>query len=297
MKRAALLGLMAWVVGGCAGGPAPLPQPEDRDLARTIRLARVAFDSGNYQQATALYRDAASRGEARDDAWAIADAHYGAGVSLLRQRNEAAALAEVEAAREALALVEAPAFLELVLLEATLRYRLGQPEAALRLAAVLRGEEEPMIAGRAMVLDGLIASDRGDPQTLAEDLAAVRALEEAGLAADEVELEARLRLLQGQPSEAAAAFQRAADLRRDELDYEGMTRALVAAAAASEASADLQQAAELYLRAGRSAAARGQPEAGDWLRSAERLAISAGYSELAQEARERLRQWESSSAS
>lgn len=49
-----------------------------------MRLARVAFDSGNYPQAVALYREAASRGEACDDALAITDAHYGAGVSLLR---------------------------------------------------------------------------------------------------------------------------------------------------------------------------------------------------------------------
>ena len=129
MSRTASLVVSFWLLAGCAGGPDPQVQLEDRDLARAMRLARVAFDSGNYQQATALYRDAAARGEARDDAWAIADAHYGAGASLLRQREEIAALEAVEAGREALALVEAQPFAELELLEATLRYRLGQAGA------------------------------------------------------------------------------------------------------------------------------------------------------------------------
>lgn len=296
MIRTALLAVTFWLLAGCAGGADPQLQPEDRDLVRAMRLARVAFDSGNYRQAAALYGDAAAYAEARDDAWAIADAHYGAGASLLRQRQEMAALAEVEAAREALALVDAQPFAELRLLEATVRYRLGQLERVSELVGPLRREQEPVIAGRAIVLDGLLASDGGDAEALAQDLVALRALHEAGLAADEAELEGRLQLLQDQPGAAVAAFQRAAELRRDELDYEGMTRALAAAAAASEAATELPQAAELYLRAGRSAAARDQPEAGDWLRSAELLAERAGRPELAQEARERLQQWRSTGA-
>src|SRR2546429_311834 len=71
------------------------------------------------------------------------------------------------------------------------------------------------------------------------------------LKADQLELDGRQALLRGDASAAKAALLAAADLRRAALDYAGMARVLALAGAAAGSGPD---AADLYLRAGRSAA-------------------------------------------
>jgi tetratricopeptide (TPR) repeat protein len=290
MKRVLLAAALVSLVAGCSSsGKAPQGSLPDRELNRSMRLARVAFNTGDYPQALNFYRDAASRGEARDDALAIADAHYGAGASLLRQHDYRVGLDEVAAARSALALVDAPDFPELRLLEATLYYRLGNWQEALRLAESLR-DESPALAGRGLFLSGLVASDRGDSHGLKAAAEGLDALQVPELDADRRELDGRLALMQGRYVQAADDFEAAAGGRRESLDYEGMTRALTAAAEASQDASEHSRAAELFLRAGRSAAVRGASEAADLLRRAETAANVAGLPELAAEARERLRE-------
>ena len=297
MNRLVAAASLALLLVGCGtAGRVPEPTLQDRDLARASRLARVAFDAGRYAQATALYREAATYAEGRDDALALADAHYGAGVSLLRQGEEVAALEEVRAAHAALALVAADTFPELLLLEATLSYRLGQPERVLALADTLRSAPPP-VAGRALFLSGLVAADRGDALALAGVRARLDALALAELAPDRLELEGRQQLLGGHPGEAAAAFEQSAAGRRAQLDYPGMARALAAAGAAREQAGELVRAAELYLRAGRSAAARDEAPARGWLARAEALAERAGDSAVAREARQHLGALEAASGS
>jgi hypothetical protein len=77
---------------------------------------------------------------------------------------------------------------------------------------------------------------------------------------------------------ARASFLEAAGLRRETLDYPGMARALAGAAASAREAGDAAGAAELYLRAGRSAllSGAGGPQAEAWLAEADRLARVAG---------------------
>ncbi len=85
--------------------------------------------------------------------------------------------------------------------------------------------------------------------------------------ADAAELRARL-------TDDLALALRAADLRRDQLDYRGMARALALAAQFATAP---NAAADLYLRAGRSAAGQGDTaQARLWLNQARELAPDAG---------------------
>jgi hypothetical protein len=87
--------------------------------------------------------------------------------------------------------------------------------------------------------------------------------------ADRLELQARLGLRQGDPAAARAAAMQAAGIRQEGLDYRGMARALAVAAQAAERSGDREGAADLYLRAGRSAAAQSDADtARPWLERA-----------------------------
>ena len=145
------------------------------------------------------------------------------------------------------------------LITATAAFRLGDLASADRLAAGLSGAP-PDLADAAWFLRGLIADARGDRPGLE---AAAAALTPSADAADAGELRARL-------THDPALALRVAGLRRDALDYRGMARALALAAGCTP---DVVAAADLYLRAGRSAAAEGDaPQARTWLGRARALA-------------------------
>ena len=111
----------------------------------------------------------------------------------------------------------------------------------------------------------------------------------APFATDRNELAGRLAMLQGDPAGARDAFLTVADARRTALDYPGMTRALAAAGAAAEALGSSSEAADLWLRAGRSAQLGGQTsEARIWLIRARDLAGQAGATDITVEATARL---------
>jgi hypothetical protein len=96
---------------------------------------------------------------------------------------------------------------------------------------------------------------------------------------DLAELQARL-------SHSAALALRAADQRRNELDYRGMARDLALAAQLTVSAPD---AADLYLRAGRSAAAQGDTvDARIWLGNARRLAVDTALRGDAEQALQQL---------
>jgi hypothetical protein len=99
------------------------------------------------------------------------------------------------------------------------------------------------------------------------DVDPLAALSPTANTADAAELRARL-------TDDLALALRAADLRRDQLDYRGMARALALAAQFATAP---NAAADLYLRAGRSAAGQGDTaQARLWLNQARELAPDAG---------------------
>jgi hypothetical protein len=145
------------------------------------------------------------------------------------------------------------------LVVATALFRQNDAAAADRIAAPLAAGGDKAVADAAWFLRGLIADSRGDRAMLAESSAA---LSPAAEPADRMELQARVK------HDSALALN-AADLRREQLDYRGMARAL---ALAAQFTGDAGVAADLYLRAGRSAAGRGDAaQAKAWLGKAREL--------------------------
>jgi uncharacterized protein HemY len=104
------------------------------------------------------------------------------------------------------------------------------------------------------------------------------------LRADHAELRGYLAIAEHNWPAAVQAFNTAASLRRESLDYVSMGRALALAGAAAERSGQQRLAAVFYLRAGRSAAQLGRKqEAVHWLMQAQSLARQAGDDRTLQE--------------
>ena len=116
---------------------------------------------------------------------------------------------------------------------------------------------------------GLIADDRGDTAGIERALSAIAVTLGPEQQADAAELSARLALRQGDIVGARAEALRASSLRRDLLDYHSMARSLALAARAAELADDTPNAADLYFRAGRTAAAENDADSAKrWLRLA-----------------------------
>jgi tetratricopeptide (TPR) repeat protein len=241
------------VLAGCSS--APKGPPEDRTLARLGHAGDIAFNLEQPEQAAEQYRAALARARTRDDAAAIADAGFNLATAQLRAGQPRAALdtarqLQAELARRGVA---EPAF---DLVAATALFRLNDLAAADVLAAGLTRQTDPALADSAWFLRGLIADTGADGPGLATAAASLTAAADAG---DSAELRARV-------SHDRALALRAADLRRDALDYRGMARCL---ALAARYTPDASSAADLYLRAGRSAAAQGDvQQARIWLSAA-----------------------------
>jgi hypothetical protein len=268
MSALAALLLAGLLLAACGSRPLP-PEPPDPELARLSRVGQLAFQQGRMDQAATLFREALARARTRDDTAAIADQAINLSVAELRRFDNEAARDVAREGRLEMGRRQAPVPPELPLVEATARWRLGDPgaEALARQAAA-----QPATAERGSFLLGLIAADRRDAAALAAVRPAVR---DAG---DAAELEARALLLAGNAAGAKQAFLRAAAARQDTLDYAAMGRALAGAAAAMPADAD---AAALWLRAGRAAAGDRDRRNGEaWLQRA-----VAGGGDVAREAR------------
>jgi len=200
------------------------------------------------------YHAALVRAQERDDVTAIAITGYDMAVAQLRANQPKAALGTVRTIRAELARRSKVGFAELDLLEATALYRLGEHNAADRTAATLVQGGNAEVTARAAFLRGLIADERNDPVVLLAMRQAIGTSNDVDLRADAAELNARILRRQAAWGPARAAAIQAADLRREMLDYRGMVRALSLAADVAERSRDRAAAADLYLRAGRSAA-------------------------------------------
>jgi hypothetical protein len=260
--------LLVLLLAACASPPKPAA-PEDAEMRRSARVGRVAFNLERPDEAVTQYRAALSRAQARDDLPAIADLGYDLAVAQLRANDPKAALATATSIRAELARRRAPDLPELDLAEATALYRTGAPAQSDALAASVQRAGDPEAAARASFLRGLIADAAGDTAGLQSALASLGAPADAETQADAAELSARLKLRQGDPAGARADAQRAAALRRDLPDYRGLARALALEAQAARQAGDQSAAADLYLRAGRSAAAQGDTDqARMWLRQA-----------------------------
>jgi tetratricopeptide (TPR) repeat protein len=285
-----LIAIALFTTVGC-GSRQTLPQgpPVDRDLENSNRAARAAFESGRIQQAANLYRQALERAYLRDDLAAIVDARYNLAVCLTLLQSNQEALELVNKTREEFALAGQPVPHDILLLEATILYRLNKSQKAWQLTEeVLKGIDtrSTAVQSKTHFLRGLIANDRGDLMQLREEIAALAQSNLPVIQADREELFGYLFLAEHRWDEAVLAFDGAAALRRQILDYRGMVKALAKAGEACERAGRLVQASRRYLRAGQSAALQGNPnQAQIWLTRAVQLAEQGGDENILQEAR------------
>jgi tetratricopeptide (TPR) repeat protein len=282
------------LLAGCAAAPqSPAPAaPVDQELMSGWRLARYAFEEGQYDQAAQMYVRVLERAYARDDLGAIGDVGYELAVVRLRQLDPAAAAAQARRTRDELRRRGDQPFAELYLVEAVALYELGEEGVAGtradRAIALASGAGEP-VTMRAWFLKGRIAADNADAAGVRRALAALGTSSNPELQADRMELTGRLELIEGRPERALPAFRDSADLRRDAEDYLGMARVLALAGSAAERAGLAADAADLYFRAGRSAEVeRDVANARLWLGAAARLAETTGQAAILAEANERL---------
>jgi hypothetical protein len=253
---------------GCGSRQRP-DTPEDVVLRQDARAGSQAFSLDHPEQAVAQYQLALERARARDDVVAIGDYGYDLAVSQLASNRPAQALAAARLTETELARRGRTSFPALVLVQAVALYRLGRKADADSLAAQAEDGGEPVVAMRASFLRGLIADESDNPAGLNAALARFAHPVSPQEQADADELAARRDLRQGSFGAAAIEAEHAADLRRSVLEYRDMARALSLAGDAMKRGGDAHAAADLYMRAGQSAAAQGDAQtARSWLRQA-----------------------------
>jgi hypothetical protein len=277
--------LLLLLVAGCGGSAPDASPPADETLQRETHAGRLAFELERDEEAVARFRAALARAQERDDLDAIADNGYNLTVAELRANAPDRALADARATSMELGRRGAKPFPALQLAEATALYRTGAAAEADRMAQVVQHSEDAEAAARATFLRGLIADDHGDLPGLAAAAGALDAAETPPFEADAAELAARLALRRGDAALARQQAGRAAELRQTTLDYRGLARALALEGAAAERFGDKAAAADLFLRAGRSAAAQNDREpAKRWLRQAIALSRDPALTQAARSA-------------
>ena len=137
---------------------------------------------------------------------------------------------------------------------------------------------------RAWFIRGLVAAERGDGATLGQAIAALPPTKQADLEADRQELQGRAALLDNRPADALALFEQSAANRQQALDYRGMARALSFAGDSALRANRTADAADLFLRAGRSALLQGDTATAlPLLKQAEDLARQTAQASIVEE--------------
>lgn len=270
--RTGLLLALLLPVAGCAHHHPPAP-PEDAALAQAAHSGSLSLSFGHPGQAVTQYRQALKLALARNDAQAIGDCGYDLAVAELADNKPVQSLATTLRTREALAARATPGFAELDLVQAAALHRLGRdPEADAFAARAQSTASDPETIARASYVRGLIAYGRNDAAGVGAALAGFGQPKQpsADWQADHDALNARLELLRGNNQQAAGLARQAADIERTRQDYNDMADALALAALATQRAGLPNDAADLYLQAGQSAAARGDRDmAIPWLRQAQ----------------------------
>jgi tetratricopeptide (TPR) repeat protein len=243
---------------GCA--TPPTAPRKDKELSRASDLARAAFEAGAAAKAIDLYKEALNRAHAMDDATEIGNAAYNLALSqiILGQLDQASvSLVEAKAAFQRSG--SNPA--DVLLLEATVAQRHGKLEQALSLAdQVLSASPDENDLFQATLLKGTIACQQDDPARARTALAEAdkHHIANAPLLAARERLAGNIFLLEGNPAEAAAAFDRAAALFQKANHYRDMALTLRRAGEAYQEAGDTQRAQDRLFRAQRSLAAQGE---------------------------------------
>ncbi|MDZ7713099.1 MAG: hypothetical protein U5L06_08275 [Rhodovibrio sp.] len=290
-RRAGALLAVLVALGGCASGSDERDRPADAEapgIAQARELGRFAMDRGRFADAARMFEQGLSEARARDDIQAIADLGYARALAELRAGDAGAAARQAGRLRRELTRRDqpVPARLDLVLAEA--RYRLDSPQGS-RAAArrVLAASGDPLLTGRAHYLLGMISADAGNQAGLAEAHRAMAGAQAPALRADRDVLAGRLAQARGEPAAALERFTDAAERRRRLGDELGMARALAFAGTAARDAGRRAQAADLFYRAGRTAALRDRhARARAWLKAAIEVAEAADARQLATDARD-----------
>lgn len=289
LAAALLAVLLVLMLNACGAAPdRSARRHEDQALVSANRMAQYAFEKGKYEQAAQSYRQALERAYIRGDAAAILDARYNLALCQMALGRYGEALGLVAQAKADLGPGSASPPPDLSLLEATLHYRKGAPEKALAVTDTLLAHApspSAEVLARTHFLRGLIADGRKDWECLRQSIAALGVPENEVVQADAAELRGRLAMAEKDWPRAIAALDAATDTRRNQLDYRRMAITLALSADACEKAGQKEQSAHRYLRAGRSAALRGDSDnARQWLADAIRLFDLMGESALSVEA-------------
>ena len=262
------------LLAGCGGSAPEEPGPPvDQTLERDTAAGHVAFELEHPDEAAAKYREALERAQARDDLEQIGTLGYNLAVAELQANAPDRALAAARSTRTELQRRGAQPFPALLLVEATALYRTGAPGEADAVAAGAEAGGDAAASARASFLRGLIADERGNERGLAAAHDKLRTASTPALQADAAELAARLALRRGDFATAQQEAARAEALRRETLDYRGLARVLAVGGEAASRSGDPKTAADLFWRAGRSAAAQDDVDVARlWLKQAADLA-------------------------
>jgi hypothetical protein len=286
VKLAPLL-LTAFALAACGGGGAVDPgPPPDIKLDQANKAGTQALSMDMPSLAIKQYKVALSRAYERDDAAAIADVAYNLALAQMRAGDPKGALATVRETRAELDRRRATVPSELVLVQAAAAYRSGDLNGAAAAAQEVldRGAKDPDAVPRAWFFRGLVDAERGNSAGLAQAIAALPPSKQAELEGDRQELLGRAALLANQPGEAQALFDQSAANRQQALDYRGMARALSLAGDAALRSNRTADAADLFLRAGRSALLQGDSTAAiPLLKRAEDLGKQTGQTSIVEE--------------
>ncbi len=256
--RRFVIALTFLMLAGCA--TPPTAPPKDKELSRTSDLARAALEDGATAKAIDLYREALNRAHAMDDATEIGNAAYNLALCqiILGQLDQASvSLVQAKAAFERSG--SNPA--DVLLLEATVAQRQGKLEQALLLAdQVVSASPDENDLFQATLLKGTIACQQYDPARAKAALAEAdkHHVANAALLAARERLAGNIFLLEGNPAEAAAAFDRAAALFQKANHYRDMALTLRRAGEAYREAGDTQRAQDRLFRAKRSLAAQGE---------------------------------------
>jgi tetratricopeptide (TPR) repeat protein len=268
--------LMVALLSACSATESEDGPPQDQTLMRHEEAGKIAFGLERPEVAVAQFHAALIQAQARDDPTAIVELSFNLAVAQLKANQPQDALESTREASAELRRRGRTPSLSLMLAEATALYRLGRFDDADVVAAQVEAAKDGETASGASFLRGLIADESGDEAGLRDALARLSNADEPLRLADRLELQARLALKTNDLGGARAAAQKAAEIRQETLDYRGMARALALAGKAAELSGDNETAADLYLRAGRSAAIQQDAEtARPWLQRVVELTRSA----------------------
>ena len=225
---------LATAATGCGGAPAPSPVPEaDRELARTSSAARSAFNTGHYGQAVKLYGMARDHARMADDPRAIGNMAYNLAMSLNAMGRHEEALTALDEAESELGR-SGGGSADVWLVEAETLAALHRPDEATRRAGQVladpQGQARPLHRAGAALILGRLACERGDwaeaEKRLADARGSVAGGDADAIAAAAAGLEGAILLGRSHPGEAAARFDRRAELLQRARQFSAMADAL-----------------------------------------------------------------------